>query len=206
MINNINIMIFEFNKYFSYILGFLWADGCLQNNTISLECKERDILEIEQYFHQIKYKSHTRKRTHNKEPNKILYSCDKEFINFLFDNNFKNKSFVSPHKIINLIPEEYKNYFYLGWFDGDGCIYVNQKTGNYQLSFTSSYEQDWKCLEDFFEINGIKKYKIIRCKGNSRYSQIRLTNKKDIIKIRDLFYCDDEVVGLRRKKEKFYLL
>lgn len=192
-------------KYISYILGFLWADGHLSKHNITLECKEKDLIEIEKYFSFIEYKSFKRKRLHNKESNKILYSCDKEFVNFLFNYDYKNKSFVSPRKIINLIPEEYKNYFYLGWFDGDGCIYINQKTGNYQLSFTSSYEQDWKCLEDFFEINCIKKYKIIRCEGNSKYSQIRITNKKDIIKIRNLFYFDDEL-GLRRKKEKFYLL
>jgi hypothetical protein len=198
-------MIFEFNKYISYILGFIWADGCLQKNIISLECKERDIIEIEKYFNQIKYKSHIRKRTHNKESNKILYSCDKEFINFLFDHDYKNKSYVSPLKILNLIPKEYHNYFYLGWFDGDGCIYINKKSGNYQLSFAGTFEQDWGCLEDFFKFNGINKYKIIRVKNKTKYSQIRITNKKDIIKIRDLFYCDDEL-GLRRKKEKFYLL
>ena len=40
--------------------------------------------------------------------------------------DFDKKSHVSPNKIINIIPEEYIKYFYLGLSDADGCNCKNK--------------------------------------------------------------------------------
>jgi len=202
----------------AYILGLLWADGHVADSKIlenkrrsscrtSIECKKIDVEDFENHFDFIGiWSKYIRQRAHNKTPNKTLSTGDKNFCNFLLENDFKLKSSVSPSKILEKIPNDLKKYFVLGWFDGDGCIYINKKNGNYQIAYTGTYSQDWSELENFMNNNGIPfgvKRAIVKS-GNS-YSQLRITRKSSIIKLKNLFY-DTDHIGLSRKKEKIYSL
>ncbi len=202
----------------AYILGLLWADGYVSRSKILenkkrtsckvvIECKKLDVDNFEKHFDFVgSWRKYTRQRSHNKTENKTLYTGDKDFCSFLLQNDFEVKSSVGPSKILEKIPNDLKKYFFLGWFDGDGCIYINVKNGNYQISYTGNYSQDWSELETFLNKNSIPfgiKRAIVRS-GNS-YSQLRVTRKSSIIKLKDLFYDIDEI-GLLRKKEKIHSL
>lgn len=125
------------------------------------------------------------------------------FITYEYDN----KSKVSPNKILNIIPENNKKFFFLGLSDADGCFYVNIKNSVYQYSIASSYDQDWSHMINLFNQLNIK-YSIKRSERRinngtfSKYSHIRITNKKDIIKFGEYIYSN-EFKGLNRKYKKY---
>jgi len=58
---------------------------------------------------------------------------------FLSENNYKEKSYVSATKILNKIPNNLKKYFFRGYFDGDGSIYKYEKYYQVGLNITSTY-------------------------------------------------------------------
>jgi hypothetical protein len=117
---------------------------------------------------------------------------------------------MSADKILSLIPYNLKSYFYLGVVDGDGCFYYknNDKNVVRQFSISSTYEQDWSYVEDIFRLLNIK-YSIQRTlRKNSKYSQIRITNKIDIYNFGNFIYENINIdnIGLDRKYNKFKLI
>lgn len=202
----------------AYILGLLWADGhvadskILENKKTSsrravIECKKPDVDDFECHFDFVGiWRKYSRQRSHNKTPNKTLYTGDKDFCNFLLENDFGIKSSVSPTKILNKIPKYLNKYFILGWFDGDGCIYINKKNGNYQMTFSGTYSQDWSELENFMNNNGISFGMVKKEMSNgNKFSILRITRKNSILKLKNIFY-DIDGLGLLRKREKIFSL
>ena len=202
----------------AYILGLLWADGhvadskILENKKTSsrrtvIECKKIDVDDFESHFDFVgTWRKYSRQRSHNKDQNRTLYTGDKDFCNFLLENDFGIKSSVSPTKILNKIPKYLKKYFILGWFDGDGCIYINKKNGNYQMTFSGTHSQDWSELENFMNNNSIPFGMVKKEMSNgNKFSILRITRKNSILKLKNIFY-DIDGLGLLRKREKIFSL
>lgn len=200
-INNIN-------ENFAYVLGYLWGDGYIHYggkngiNFISMEINKNDGEEIKEIMFKIaNWKIYYRIRK-NKQPQINFHLSNKKFIEYLISLNFNKKSHIK-HSIIEKISKENKKYFYLGLSDADGCFYINKKNYNYQYSISSSYDQDWIYLENLFKELKIK-YKINKIKNkksNGNYhksSNIRISNKKDIIKFGEFIYSGN-IKGLTRK-------
>jgi hypothetical protein len=204
----------EMTKESVYILGLLWADGSLGNDKncdIRVEIVKEDLDKLSEIFKKTG-KWNYYERTRNKwKPIASFVINNRTFFNFLIENDYKNKSLVSPFKIIDIIPENLKHYFFRGLIDGDGCFYINQKQYTYQFTITSSYEQDWSYLENLLKNYDIK-YSI--CKRQSinkktekmnRSSVLRITNKNDIKKFGEFIYkdYDSDQMGLNRKYKIF---
>lgn len=117
----------------AYLLGFITADGCIQNNgnnsfglSITIHSKDRIIVDKlkEEIGCENKISHLTTLSTHNQQP--------KDHVRFALFNNFlyndiksygiePKKSTTMPNIILN-IPKEYRKQFILGYFDGDGSI------------------------------------------------------------------------------------
>jgi len=195
-------------KEISYILGLLWADGFGYSNKISVTLIENDGKELIGIFEntgkwKIKYKTPL-----NRKPQITFSTYNRLIYEFLKENDFKNKKTISPQKILFRIPDNLKHYFFRGYFDGDGTIFM--KKGQYVLNLTSSYNQDWKIYE-----NLMKKLEIIyhisrvervnNLNRINRYSRIIITNRDGIIKFCEYIYenFENEKMGLKRKYNIF---
>jgi len=126
---------------------------------------------------------------------------------------FHKKSKNPPEIILNKIPKDLHRYFFLGFFDGDGCLYHNKGRNCFTLSFTGPKEQDWRFVEELLKSLQIK-YGIIRRSHVSKEgttqsnSFISIQNWSGIKKALEFLYNGTDL-GLSRKRaiyEKFLLL
>jgi hypothetical protein len=198
-----------------YILGFLWADGNIENNhnnySINLACDLDDMLNIENIIMKTgnwnKYLVKGRLRNGTICKNSILYRIGfKKLYNIFKEYNYDIKSTISPYKILSFIPENIKHYFYLGVIDGDGCFYMNKKQYTYQFALSSTYNQDWSYMIELCEKLNISKYRI-DCNKNekSKYSSFRICRRNDIKILGEYIYQNYylDQIGLKRKNDKY---
>lgn len=215
---NINPDLFHIinTKEVAYLLGLIWADGFLnpskngKNFNLGFTMVKEDIDEIKPMLDSIgKWNYYERKQpVESWKPSINVITNNKRIGNFLIENDYDKKSFVSADKILSKIPDDLKHYFFRGVIDGDGCFYYYKpKKGSTlrQFALASTYEQDWSYFERFCVLLGIK-YKIKRTKGiKSSSSVIRVTNKNGIEKLGGYVYQNmfNENIGLSRKFKKF---
>lgn len=195
-----------------YLLGFLWADGYLngdKNKKRSLQCEivKEDYLDLKEVFDKVGYwglhlRKASKKKGVSRKERALLTISDTNFVSKLMSFDFDKKSFIRPDKLLKIIPKKKQYLFYRGYSDGDGCFYISNKANQFFLA--SSYEQDWKHIEQLFSSLNIYKYNIRRCisKLNHRYSLIRVSNKESVKKIVKYLYMDNLSIGLKRKQEK----
>lgn len=207
------------NKFIAYILGYLWADGYVSSengyvSSISIVKDDADFLydimsktsdcwniggEISKYW--VNDKNEKIKAQNQK----IIRSYSQELYYFLIENDFNLKSCVGFDKIFSKIPEEFKSFFLLGLYDGDGHFNYQFRKNKYhsgEFVITSSFDYDWGCLENYFNENNIE-YRIYRCVVKlGRVSRIIVRKHKSLMILYDLLYSDD-FKGLNRKYVKF---
>jgi hypothetical protein len=203
-----NVFMNKFIKESVYLLGFIWGDGYIlntgKNNQIRIECITEDINQLKPIFKKTGvWKYYKRLRINKKREVTIALTSNKNLVEFLIQNDYKNKSKTTPEKIWNLIPDEYKKYFILGWIDADGCFYWNEKNCCRQFYISGSYEQNWSVFENLL-ISLNANYKIIRINKKTKYSYIRITDKLSINKIGKYIY--DDIIPFQRKFEKYKLI
>lgn len=211
-----------FNKTFKnlideeiYLLGFLWADGYLNNknsttnNYHNLQCQiiYDDFLDIKSIFYKTgKWGEHIKeaytKRGVSRQKSIILTISDIILTDLLCSLNFDKKSTVSPTKLLKKIPKNKHYLFYRGYVDGDGCFYITDKAK--QFCIGSTYDQDWSHIENLFKNLNIKKYKIQKniSKLGHQDSRIRISNIDDLTKLVNYLYQDRLDIGLKRKYDK----
>lgn len=200
-------------KEVCYLLGLFWADGYIGTGTtnqnkvnyrLSLELQSDDFKTIEGLTDQTgKWNKFVRSRPGRKTQTSII-THNKVLHEFLCQNNYGQKE-LGPN-IIPIIPKSLLKYWYRGYLDGDGNIYIKNKI--IQVSFSAPYGQNWTFMENLSEQLGIKKFgiqRIVRKNGN-KYSNFRITNQKDAIKLLTFFYADYDEIGFPRKHEKYIQL
>ena len=181
----------------AYFLGVLWTDGHIskKTNSISISCSLSDALEYKKIFDKIgkwNFYQHPNRKENEKKQGQFV--TNNFYIHkFLCENDFSEKSIKSADKILEIIPNNLKKYFFRGVVDGDGCFYVNKKNYSYQFNISSSYEQDWNYLIKFLIEIDISSYKLIKRIYNkneksNKSSYIRITKKLDIKKLGDYLY------------------
>lgn len=191
-------------KYHAYLLGFMWADGYLlyekKRKEMRVEIVNDDMVNIKNIFDMTgKWYFITRNRK-NRLPQTMASGNNAKLCDYLHENDYKEKSMVSPTKIIKSIPKKFIKYFLRGWSDGDGCFYTNGRTRHF--SICGSYEQDWTAIEQIFNENNID-YKIQRrTHKTGKFSVIRVWNKKSLINLSKTLYQDYDGIGLMRKYDK----
>jgi len=200
-------------KEICYLLGLIWSDGHVskRGNTLSIECISDDMLNFKETLDKVgTWSYYYRDRDRNGVKCKSIinaYICDSLLHKFLEENDYLEKSTKSPEKIISKIPEGLIKYFLLGFIDGDGCFYYKEKCAG-QFILTGSLGQEWISFDKIFNSINVK-FGLVRFDSKeTRYSQMRVTNKKDIKKIGDYVYStiESDNIGLRRKYDKYKLI
>ena len=198
-----------------YLLGFLWADGHIHKGTRNSGNDFYQIVlgintEDGRYLSTLLDKSGKWSKCYQIQKTgkpMTYFSCSNTILGkFLEEKDYIIKSSSSPIKILEYIPNNLRRFFFLGYLDGDGCIYTN-KRNHHCISFSSSFGQDWKFLKNlcdnigcsYSSANGIRKDR------NSKFSYFSINGKNNFILFGKNLY-DDCSLGLLRKRNKFLIV
>ena len=200
----------------AYWLGFLYADGCINRlyrneklSNMNLEiglCKE-DTEHLNKFSRciesnvPIKNKINTYKG-HKYESSRLII-CSKKMCYDLWDKGCTpQKTYTIKFPDNNIVPDKFIRDFIRGYFDGDGCIYVNEKTGRIEVTITGMFDM----------LNGISNFliskKILRVKPKlykdkrSEANTMYIYGKDSIKEILDYLYKDSNIY-LDRKYAKY---
>ena len=189
----------------AYVLGFIWADGCLlktKGDRITVEITHDDWVELHDVFMKTgKWVTAHRTRS-NRRPQSSFITTNKSLFTYLKENDYVEKSYKSADKILSCLPDNLKPLWFRGFFDGDGGFYI--KSGKYcQMSFAGSYEQDWSFLTNLLNNLGLN-YKITQhiYKAN-KYSVVRSSSRHDVKIFGKYIYNEFDNIGLGRKYNKW---
>lgn len=105
-------------------------------------------------------------------------------------------------KIPTKLKKEFYPDFIRGYFDGDGCVWVEKSTGAVGFSITSHNTEILEQIIDYFEENGIPKVKIKTDNRNNINYSFKY-RKKASEKIYNLLYYNENCLYLKRKFDKF---
>jgi hypothetical protein len=203
-----------------YILGLIWADGYIakyinkktnkKSYRVEVQLVENDMKDLLTIFAQTgKWNMSTNNYQNNdglhRQIRTTLCTSSKALHTFLLDNDYSIKSIASPTKILQVIPQELHHYFWHGFFDGDGCLWISKNGYSKQLMLCGSFEQDWICGINLLKRLNIK-YNHHIVNASCKCSNLRITNKDGIIKFTNYIYQDKSLVGLTRKYERARLI
>lgn len=186
------------NEHKAYWLGMFVADGFVNDREISLCLQKQDIKLIEQFKldlksdHPIKY---------NKDGNPFISIACKPICDSLITKGFHNrKSYKLDIEYINsFVPDNLKNHFIRGMFDGDGCI----KYYKYDYFKKPQYHFGYTGLENVCEF--IRRYTNIS-RNLVKETDITYTlvtrNPKEIIQIYNYLY-KNATIYMERKYNTF---
>lgn len=197
----------------AYLLGLLWADGYVHPNKVVLSCLRADALDYMSAFeatgtwrvHDYQYYRYNVPM----QPSRVIQLGHTGLATYLRSHGYASKSSDSACVILSTIPEHLKHYWVRGLFDGDGYIGYGS-TGSSWVKLTSSYEQNWKYLEDLCQKLNIV-YKISRDRYTNRHGKVNsrsvfsITNAIGVKRFCDYIYSgrEQDGLGLRRKYAKW---
>lgn len=121
----------------AYVLGYLYADGSLENalyirgKYVRVTSTDRDRIEIIRELLQSKHTIVEEKGTGNRKTRFLLRIGNR----VLYDQLVKLG--MTPNKSLTMefpkIPTPHLNSFMRGYFDGDGCVFLEEKKGKTQI-------------------------------------------------------------------------
>lgn len=190
------------NKY--YILGFIYADGGVNNNYLTITIHKKDISVLEFIKSELNYNGPLYYKGDNKQYVSLTISSKKICNDLKLYGIIPNKTYKS--KGFN-IPEKYINSFLLGFFDGDGSVYHSENTKKSIKEYTVSFSNNkyvLSFLKDFLKDNDISTSKI-RFRHDSIYSgMLECRGNINIEKMYTLLYEKSFCTfSMLRKKNKF---
>jgi hypothetical protein len=196
------------NETCAYILGLLWADGSIvKNYKYNYTVKTSNVISDAEYFLSVfrktgNWKYFVQNRELPRQNLGTVYSSGKDFWQFLMDNDYSSKH-KSADKILSKIPKKYHAAWFLGLFDGDGCLSMSSRSCSFIIS--GPYDQDWTYVSNFLKSLNLnpKIYKYISKKVNSRGSRIQITGRKNCFKVLNFLYTHSKGLGLKRKRDIF---
>lgn len=177
----------------AYWLGFIYADGCVDDTEFRLHLSIKDLIHLE------KFKNHIGS-THP------IHNCQLNTISF----NIGNKKIVKDLNKLGVVPRKtfiieypkintkFNRHFIRGVFDGDGCIYVSKK-GHKRWSIYTASSKFKDQLSEIIKID-TNITVCIRKQGNGYC--ISINNRNDIKAIKKYMY-NYSTIQLERKKIKF---
>ena len=193
------------DKYASYILGLIRGDGNLYfkySYRITIKCVESDLSEVLDIFNTTgKWTFYRQPSINNWQPILTLTTSNKILYQHLSSFNYLTKS-GSNSLIQDALPENLQHYWWRGYLDADGCVYIHKKNRLYQVSFASTYEQDWTFCEQLFTKLGVNYQIKRRIFAKSKGSYIIASGRKNSKKILDYIYQGD-IFGFSRKYQKY---
>lgn len=189
-------------KELAYWLGFFWADGYIRKDSeLVIEITEEDGLTLEPIFMRLaSFKVYKRSRE-GRKPQMSFYYRNKNIAQILKSLGKYSNSVESHEKILNYIPEKYRNYFIRGLIDGDGCFYTDAK--HVQFSITNSINYDWDYLQNYLENVYNLNCSVKNTEPNTgNSSTLRASGKYNIIEFIKQLYKIKDGIWLPRKFNK----
>jgi hypothetical protein len=197
----------------AYLLGLLWADGHVKSINLSGSIRfgniTSDIDDIRHVFHKTgdwNFYEMGRQRANWKDQTAIVIN-EKTLFNFLKDHDYETKSGGSPIKILSHVPEHLRHYWWRGYFDGDGNLYIGKHC--HQISMASTYDQDWSFALSLMATLGVKGSicQTISKKGH-KSSTLRICGIENCKRFCEFIYAGYELdkIGFSRKYQKYQQL
>lgn len=190
------------NPRYAYILGWIFADGCLTTSRyrISLKIMEPDALYLKPYMFDVfpHWKIIRIEPSHTHSP-QIIFSCsNKEVSNFLSKEwELERKSFGLSnglYSFINTGGEECRKCFMRGFFEGDGCV-PRQKLSSLHIAKRGDF--DWSNVSKLLAFSSIQ--------GKIYFSKTSNGSKllfgRDSAKFAKYIYNTEFDAALPRKKD-----
>lgn len=187
----------------SYWYGFLLADGCLHNGTISLSLKPSDKYMIELFREYVGSTGKVRDvKAFNKQVGKIYEFCSFSVKDIYLEKRLVEEGFA-PRKSTKEVPPPFltntqaDRHFWRGIIDGDG--YIRKDKNNPEINLVGSLA----LLESFRKfcesVTDVKRDKLIRQRPNS---ELRLMSYcgAEAIKVMSVLWSDYSLC-LKRKEE-----
>jgi hypothetical protein len=195
---------YDIDKHWAYFLGFFWGDGSIRGTASVIGITNKDGECIENIFERcISYKKRLYSPV-NRQPQAFYYFGDKCFRKFLFEYDFWDKSALSPTKILNIIPFEFKRYFWLGFIDADGCFYKSKAGRGGRFSISGSHTQDWSDFLLLLTELDIENHHLYRNDyGKGKSSRIEISYGPDLVRLGNFIYGENFDLGLKRKYLKY---
>jgi intein-encoded DNA endonuclease-like protein len=189
----------------AYYLGLLYADGNVSNNvlSISLQIKDQDILE--KFKKIIKYTGpllNINKPGNRQNQIKLSITSPILIKNLLKHGLYPNKG--TTLSFPTTLSENLYPHFIRGYFDGDGCIYTNNKSKDYLFSMLGPHDfliKIQNILISNLAINKTKLYNPKNCKI-TKLHVLTYQGRLNLIKICNYLYANSTCY-LERKYNKY---
>lgn len=177
----------------AYVLGFVFTDGSVSGNALSIAQNERYILEEINTVMESDYK--ISKRPNGKNVIHTLTTHRKEIVEDLQKlgvTEGKSRIMSFPD-----VPNDYLPHFVRGVIDGDGWV---QDRG-YVMNVTNASRKFSKGLHDVFNSQGFNG----RITEQNNAYRVWVSGKQDVINLADWVYEDCGELYLRRKRDRFFV-
>jgi intein/homing endonuclease len=196
----------------AYFIGLLYADGCnhKSSNYVSLGLNERDKVLLVKlssliYKDDSLNKIKSQDRTEQNKGVINLLTINSKYICNKLDELGCVQAKTFKIKYPEWLHESLHRHFIRGYFDGDGCIYVNRKIGRSSYVKTTS-NLDFangikKIIEKYIDIN----VGIYLSAKKSRVYDARISGNRQCKKILDWLYFDSKIF-MKRKYDKYLKL
>lgn len=126
----------------AYVLGLLWAEGHFYstNARVGLEMVEEDLAQVSGVF----LKTGLWRESARMRAGRTKKMLELSLVNLPFRGLLESLGYShrvkGASKVLSYLPANLHPSWWLGFFDGDGCLYTKQ----HQLSFSASHDQDWE--------------------------------------------------------------
>ncbi len=191
---------------FAYVLGFLWADGCMVKgrNGMRLQIKHEDGRAIKPFV------DYTGTWTqHDRQPGRGSLQLsfdvwDARFASLLRELDYVDKGRVPFKRVCEYLGSDLMPFFIHGFFDGDGSI-ASSDNGRNTVTFAGAVDYDWSYLAKILTDAGIKKVSTYKMKNASGAgSALYFSRQEDVVRFYRIF-IHHPGLGLPRKIDRFRL-
>lgn len=193
----------------AYLFGLLWADGHLQSvkksGNIRLHNQTPDMEDIKSVFDKTGnwgFYSYP-KRQPTWKGQTMVVGTGRPLFELFRSLDYESKN-ASPDKVLSHIPESLRHYWWRGYFDGDGCLYLGKWC--HQVVFAGPHDQDWTFAEELCRQLNVR-YAITQktSKKGHRSSAFRISGIRNCQALLGPMYTgyEQDGIGFTRKWKKY---
>jgi len=184
----------------AYWVGFLAADGCVtESNRVSIGLAQKDAERVESFKKFVGSTHPLIITAKNKKHFGVRWSArsDKMVSDLSKYGIVSNKTFTITFG--EGIPEKYLSSYLLGFFDGDGCIFIN-KNRYPRIVFVGSYAAMDQLNNHVANALNVSPKKIVKINRGSSVGQLTYSRTNEVKALIKYMYADCRTFMLRKKE------